>query len=320
MVEVLARHLGNNLISLDDHLELDLGLDSLGRVELLSSLEHRFDLRVRDHEFLEIFTVRELIAFIEAKHPEMAEVQPEKIVAWDDILKKESPTALLRHLGMNGGLQARMVTQGLVAAMKLVFKYLFDLKVYGREGLKDQGYVLCPNHASFLDGFILVCAVPRALRHRLFSLGYARYFDVPLLRSLLKLIRVIPVDSARNVVPAMQVSSFILRNGQILSIFPEGSRSPSGEVGRFRKGVAILAKELDVKLVPVYIQGSYGAWPAGASLPRPHPVRVVFGEQFSWRQLRENGLGIAPGASDYDAISLGLRAEVIKLKEALEVF
>ena len=116
----------------------------------------------------------------------------------------------------------------------------------------------------------------------------------------------------------MQVSSFILKNGQILSIFPEGSRSPSGEVGRFRKGVAILARELNVKLVPVYIQGAYAAWPAGASFPRPYPLRVVFGRQFSWQELQARGLEIDPGASDYAAIGLGLREEVLKLKEALE--
>ncbi|MCL4503745.1 MAG: AMP-binding protein [Deltaproteobacteria bacterium] len=318
VVQVLSRRLGDERISLDDHLELDLGLDSLGRVELLSSLEHKFNLTIKDHEFLEIFTVRELIGFIEAKHPELARDQLKEPLAWDDILKTEPLPALLKHLGMNGGFQARLVTRVLVSVMSFLFKWLFDLKVYGQEGLKEQGYILCPNHASFLDGFILVCAVPESLRYRLFSLGYARYFDVPVLRSLLKLIRVIPVDSARNVVAAMQVSSFILKNGQILSIFPEGARSPSGEVGRFKRGVAILARELDVKLVPVYIQGSYAAWPAGASLPRPHPLRVVFGRQFLWQELKERGLAIDPGASDYDAIRQGLRAEVLKLKETLE--
>ena len=195
---------------------------------------------------------------------------------------------------------------------------VFDLKVYGRERLKDQGYIFCPNHASFLDGFILAYAVPGPLRHRLFSLGYSGYFDVPVIRDLLKLIRVIPVDSARNVVAAMQVSSYILRNGQILSIFPEGFRSPSGEVGQFKKGVAILARELEVKLVPVYIQGSYEAWPPGVILPRPHPIRVIFGRQHSWQELKARGLEIDPDASDYDAIRLGLREEVLRLKEALE--
>ena len=150
-------------------------------------------------------------------------------------------------------------------------------KVYGREGLKPQGYVLCPHHASFLDGFIFrLMRSPGRCATACFPWD-TRYFDVPVLRDLLKLIRVIPVESARNVVAAMQVSSYILRHGQILSIFPEGSRSPSGEVGRFKKGVAILARELEVKLVPVYIQGSYAAWPAGASLPRPIPIRVIFG-------------------------------------------
>ena len=138
-----------------------------------------------------------------------------------------------------------------------------------------------------------------------------------MLRDLLKLIRVIPVDSARNVVAAMQVSSYILRHGQILSIFPEGSRTPSGEVGQFKKGVAILARELEVKLVPVYIQGSYEAWPPGVSLPRPHPIRVIFGRQHSWQELKARGLKVDPDASDYDAIRLGLREEVLRAERGL---
>jgi long-chain acyl-CoA synthetase len=316
-VAVLARQIGKSRISLDDHLELDLGVDSLGMVELLAALESRFNLKIRDDESTGLFTVRELIAFIEAKHPE-ARKEPEDMAAWGSILMIDPPPALLRRLGMEGGLKARMATQGLATVLGLWFKWMFNLEVYGWEGLKGQGYILCSNHASFLDGFVLAYAVPGPLRHRLFSLGYSRYFDVPVLREFLKLIRVIPVDSVRTVVTAMQMSSFILRNGQVLAIFPEGSRSPSGEVGEFKKGVAILAKELDVKLVPVYIQGSYEAWPPGATLPRPYPIRVVFGREHSWEQLKERGREIDPEASDYDAIRLGLREEVLRLKEALE--
>jgi hypothetical protein len=82
--------------------------------------------------------------------------------------------------------------------------------------------------------------------------------------------------------------------------------------------VAILAKELEVKLVPVYIQGSYAAWPPGALLPRTRPIRVIFGGQHSWQELKARGLEIDPNASDYAAIRLGLRAEVLRLKEGLE--
>jgi len=82
--------------------------------------------------------------------------------------------------------------------------------------------------------------------------------------------------------------------------------------------VAILARELEVPLLPVYIQGSYEAWPPGVTLPRPRPIRVIFGQAHSWEDLKEQGLKMAPEASDYEAISLGLRQEVLRLKEVLD--
>ncbi|MBI4642661.1 MAG: AMP-binding protein [Deltaproteobacteria bacterium] len=314
VVEVLARQIGDSRISLDDHLELDLGMDSLGLVQLLAALESRFQLKIRDEEFTGIFTVRELINFIEEKKPEAAKEPEEEIAAWDTILRTDPPPDLLQRLGIEGGLAARMATQGLSSLLGRWFKWMFDLQVYGGERLQGQGYVICPNHASFLDGFLIAYAVPGPLRDRLFSMGYSRYFDIPVVRNLSKLIRVIPVDSSRNVVAAMQVASYILRNGQLLCVFPEGARSPSGEVGRFKKGAAILAKELGVKLVPVYIQGSYEAWPAGATLPRSHPIQVVFGREHSWEELKARGLQVDPGASEINAVTLGLREEVLRLK------
>lgn len=317
VVEILARQIGDARIALDDHLELDLGMDSLGLVELLAALEARFSLKIRDDEFTGILTVRELIDFIAQKEPEPAGEPEAGIAAWDAILRTEPPPALLQRLGIEGGLAARLVTEGLTAVLGLWFRRRFSIQVSGQERLLGQGYILCPNHVSFLDGFLIAYAVG-PLRHHLFSLGYSRYFDLPVVRTLSKLIRIIPVDSARNVVAAMQVASYILRNGQILCVFPEGSRSPGGKVGIFKKGAAILAKELEVKLVPVYIQGSYEAWPTGAAWPRSHPIRVVFGRQHSWEELKERGLQLAPDADDYGAVSLGLRQEVLRLQAELK--
>jgi long-chain acyl-CoA synthetase len=283
-------------------------------VQLLAALENRFDTAIKDEEFAGLFTVGELIGFIEGKRPEAVTEPGEAAAAWDRVLGTDPPSDLLGRCGLDGGLAAGMVTQGLAAILGFWFRQMFDLQVYGREQLREGGYILCPNHTSYLDGFLVAAAMPPRLRTRLFSQGYSRYFDIPVLQTLIRLIRVIPVDSARNVVAAMQVSSYILRHGQILCVFPEGSRSPSGELGEFKKGVAILARELKVNLVPVYIQGTHEAWPPGAALPRPHPVRVVFGREHSWEELRDRGKMMDSGAPDYDAISLGLRQAVLRLR------
>jgi hypothetical protein len=72
-----------------------------------------------------------------------------------------------------------------------------------------------------------------------------------------------------------------------------------------------------VRLVPVYIHGSYEAWPPGVTLPRPHPIRVIFGREHSWEEMKARGLQMEPQASDYDAVSLGLREEVLNLQREL---
>ena len=103
VVAVLTRQLEDSRISLDDHLELDLGLDSLGLVELLAALESRFNLKIRDGEFIGIFTVRDLIGFIEGKNPERVQESEAEPAAWGRVLTTEPDAALLRRLGMAGG-------------------------------------------------------------------------------------------------------------------------------------------------------------------------------------------------------------------------
>ena len=121
VVEVLARQIGDARISLDDHLELDLGLDSLGLVELLAALERRFNLKIKDEEFTGIFTVRELIGFIEAKNPEAAREPEAEVAAWGSHSRGPSRRRpCCRRLGLEGGFAARMVTQGLASVLGLL--------------------------------------------------------------------------------------------------------------------------------------------------------------------------------------------------------
>jgi long-chain acyl-CoA synthetase len=313
VIGILADKTGAASIYLDDHLELDLGFDSLGLVELIAALEQRFALEIKEEEFSEIFTVGELIRFLEDQEPAEREEAAALERSWGDILLQDPAPALLKKIGLQSGFLGRLFTLGLSLTLGVWFKLCFRLQVYGRERLGESGYILCPNHASFLDGFLLSYAVPYALRNRLFFMGYSNYFEIPVVRDIIKLIRVIPVNSARYLVEAMQASAYVLRRGGILCIFPEGARSLTGKLREFKKGVAILAQELGVKIVPVHIRGSYEAWGANDLFPRPQPIQVTFGREFSAAELKETGLAVKSEARDYEAIALGLREEVARL-------
>jgi 1-acyl-sn-glycerol-3-phosphate acyltransferase len=145
-------------------------------------------------------------------------------------------------------------------------------------------------------------------------MGSTLYFNAPVIRQLVKAMRVIPVDSARRLVEAMQASAYVLRHGKTLCIFPEGVRSVTGELREIKKGVVILARELKVPIIPTYIQGSHTAWGPGQPFPKPHPVTITFGPEQSFAQLAAAGRRRKPEAGDDEAATLGLREAILDLK------
>jgi len=197
--------------------------------------------------------------------------------------------------------------------ISIFFRIFYKLRVEGTRNLPQKGpYVLCVNHTSFFDGFIVTAGVPFMTQMNLFFIGFRLYFTVPIVRNLVKSGRIIPID-ATEIVEAMQSSSFILKHNKALCIFPEGERSIDGEVKQFKKGIGIIAKELNVPLVPCYIKGAFQAWSRPQRFPKLHSIKIRFGIPVSSDILMKRGLSL--GAKDeYEAISLGIREELVKLK------
>ncbi len=318
MLTILKQKTEKRAITLDHHLELDLGLDSLGRAELMVAVEEEFAIKIDEEEFFQLSTVAEVIETIEKYQRRGQKSLPEQEHSWEELLHRQPPDVFRKRIELSASSMVRFFTTGGAFLLDPLLKSYCKLKVYGQKHLGMGPALICLNHTSYLDGFIIFSAVPLSLRHHLFFLGYGEYFEAPLLRSLIKLLKVIPVKPSSYLVETMQVAAFILHHGKSLCIFLEGARSISGEMQEFKRGVGILAKELGVQIIPTYISGTHHAWKPGTWFPKPSPVTVIFGRHHSPAELEEQGRKLQRSVERYEAVSVGLRAAVLRLKQEFE--
>ena len=117
---------------------------------------------------------------------------------------------------------------------------------------KEGGLIICANHISFLDAFFLSVA----LRRQVFYMGKDELFRIPVLRAIIKGVGAFPVKRGAADRSSLERASEIIREGKILGLFPEGTRSKTGELQRFKSGAAMLAGKLRADIVPVSISCS----------------------------------------------------------------
>jgi long-chain acyl-CoA synthetase len=307
IIKYLSQQL-NKRVDLDSHLEIDLGIDSLSRVELGLGLESLLLIRLPQELINSVLTVKELIInFQQLKH-RAKETRPTQAgggeKTWEEILGSTPPQEVLRKIKLSFGFFDWVLNCIFNNLLKFVFRLLWGLEIRGREFIPSQGpFVFCPNHASYLDGFVLFASVPLSCAINLFFIGHAAIFEHPLVRWAIKIARLISIDPITHLTQALQASGFVLKGKKMICIFPEGSRSIDSNVQEFKKGVGILAKELNIPLIPVYIKGSHFAWPRTKRFPQIHRLRIIFGKPVYWQDL----------GSDYASITKGLRQAVLEL-------
>ncbi len=297
-------------VRLDDNLELDLGLDSLARVEMFAALEGMLDVTIPEGA-TELFTVREVIDYLRTHRSSGTRPSGERHRGWRELLA-ETPPEVEALVAASSRPSATLITALSRAIGLAVFRGIYRLRADGLEHVPKAGpFILVANHCSYFDGFILAAVLPPAVAQQVFYLGFEWFFRNRILAAWARGARVIPVDMDTYLVRALQASARVLRDGKILCLFPEGERSADGEVRPFRKGTGILVRELRVPVLPAYIAGAFEAWPRGQSLPRVHPLRVRFGPVASPEELLG---GEGPrGADDAETVVLRLREHVIAL-------
>lgn len=166
------------------------------------------------------------------------------------------------------------------------------LRIDGRENLPENGsFILVCNHTSHLDTLCMLCAMPLKKIHRTFPAAAADYFFSSLPRSAVSaiLINALPFDRELNGAESLSVCAQLLGNeGNVLIIFPEGTRTTTGELNRFRSGIGRLVVDTRLPVVPCYLDGGLKAWPKGKIFPRPLRLNLRIGEPMSYEHLHKS--------------------------------
>jgi long-chain acyl-CoA synthetase len=263
----------------NDNLELDLGLDSMQRVELLVALEQELGGDVEESRLSELYTVRELVDAVRESKASGKDVTPRgQFASWKAVLQEESTDPELLSL-----LQSRSVWNMLWFVVsrlaQMIARDRCHLRVSGLEKLPVRGpFIICSNHQSFIDPVILASVLPGDLFRETFAVGTSDIFGRGFMQLLAKRLRVVVVDPDANLIPAMRAGAFGLRHGRVLILYPEGERSIDGEPKIFKKGAAILSVHLQVPIVPVAIEGFHEVWPRGKRFQKFAPMQIAFGD------------------------------------------
>ncbi|WP_203473271.1 AMP-binding protein [Dissulfurispira thermophila] len=301
------------MIQSSDNLELDLGFDSLKRIELISSLESAFSVSLPETFAAEVQTVDDII--IRLKELVSREgIRGGGLVSWKDILEKELLKEDREKIGFYYNKWELLITYIVRLIQVILFKLIFKLQVYGKEHIPDKcPFIIAPNHVSFLDGFVIASSVPYKTFNDLYFLGFQKYFTGRFRSWFAKIAHVIPIDPEIYLNKAMQMSAHVLKNKKALCIFPEGGRSFDGRLMEFKKGIGVLAVEMGISVVPVFIKGTFKALPRGAKFIRPSKINVTFGHPLNVSDI--NMQRRPDGVDEYQYFAQELRKRVIMLSE-----
>jgi long-chain acyl-CoA synthetase len=317
-------------VRLDYNLELDLGIDSLTRVELVVALGRAFSIEPPDTFGSEVYTVRDLIEKIEefqkgvegaqlrevSKEPDLSRALNQMVQGrakeWEDVLKMDLSDEDKKAVGLAQGSLEKFLIIVLIGILRFIGKIFFRLEVRGIKDIPNPPFIITPNHASNIDGFVVGICVPTKSFMDLYFLGFQKYFSNWVTSRFAKLSHVIPVDPETYLKRALQISGYVLRKGKALCLFPEGGRTFDGTLMPFKKGVGILSKELNVPLVPTLIEGTYDVLPRGSLWPKFRKIRVTFGkpllpEEIDFSQKPED-------MDDYEWIVSKLRDTILEMK------
>jgi long-chain acyl-CoA synthetase len=294
-------------VSLDSRL-IELGFDSLMFVELATAIEQAGGAIVSPDTLNEVVDVRELYSVVRRRETAAAKRATEAR-ADEDARQAEKEIyvpSFVRTIG----------NKGIDMAQRRFYENVLRAHVEGRANIPTHtNFIAATNHASHLDTGLIKYALGEYGRDMVALAAADYFFDNKYKRAYMNnFTNVVPIERSGSLRQSLRHARSFLERGYTALIFPEGTRSMTGEITDFKSGFAYLALNTRTGILPAYLSGTYEAFPKGSTVLKGREVGARIGRFLPIEELEELTKGM-PRAEAYRLVAALVRHEIENLRD-----
>ena len=298
-------------VSIEDKL-MDLGFDSLMFVELQAAIEDAGGRVLTPDTLNEVQTVRELLTAVQR-------VDRSKKLADEPKAEEKSSEDEIHIPGF-----IRRVGNAVVdLAQNTLYEGVLDTHIEGEANVPQHvNFIVAPNHTSHIDTGLVKKALGKDVAEQTVAVAAADYwFDTKYKRAYMNnFTTLVPIERSGGLRQSLRHVTQILNEGFNALIFPEGGRQESGQITEFKPIIGYLALNQKVGILPIYIWGTFDAFPKGTIIPKGSSIGAKVGAKvgrfLEYEELRDLTQGV-PNAEAYRLIAARVQHEVENMRDGL---
>jgi len=292
----------------------DLGFDSLMFVELQAAVEDAGGRVLSPDSLNEVQTVRELLTAVQRidKSKRLADEPKMEEKSVDEEIHIPS---LIRRVG----------NAAVDLAQETLYSNVLDTTIDGEGNVPQHvNFIVAPNHASHIDTGLVKKALGKDVAEQTVAVAAADYwFDTKYKRAYMNnFTTLVPIERTGSLRQSLRHVTRILNEGYNALIFPEGTRSLTGEVAEFKPVIGYLALNQKIGILPIYIWGTFKAYPKGMTIPKRESIGAKVGAKIghflTYEELRDMTAGV-PNAEAYRLIAARVQHEVENMRDGNRV-
>ncbi|MCK9413965.1 MAG: AMP-binding protein [Prolixibacteraceae bacterium] len=237
-------------VSPDDHLVFDIAMDSLGKMSLIDFIEQTFGIKLEEEQLLKFPSIGKIAEYIGANKL----FHKEQSGDWSGNLKDDQQVELPKY---------SYWLKFIVSSVRRFFSLFFKFEVKGIENIPAGPCFIAPNHQTKLDAFLVLSCLDKKTLRDTYSYAKKDHVKSRVRQFLARRTNIIVMDLAKELKESIHKMAEVVKLGKKILIFPEGTRTTTGNIGDFKKTYAIISSELTIPIVPVAISGAYEAMSSG---------------------------------------------------------